>query len=487
MRNIYVGRIQTIGSVCLCLLALLVIPSHADELGNICVVFVVDTSGSMNDIFSEVTNALVGFVESTRDGDMTAIIVFDSIAHLYSINKSDAYLRSFSEEMLTNRRFLSPRSPGTGQTQIVRGLGKAYQLIEELERDYSYPSYAIILLTDGDHYPEPDPQQWRQLLSKLKQKSWSRFAVSLKRDSDSAVRRIADEFAGEAFYYDSSKHEDLKRILDSIRKRILIELEVSNTMLDLGEIDGGKIYTADPLEIKSPSEHSIGLSPDIKQLPFGTDVSSLSFGPEKINVPNQNVAITIETTKAIPAGDYAGVLKFMADRTVVVRDADGRIVDGISFRFHIDSWWGKYGWIVGCLAAVFFLGLVLSILLRPKSPVVGGYLKVLRTPDKSMLPEGKTFYLAPKKKTVVQVGRDQKCDVRLDFGWVDEIQFQLIAEGGKNVKLNRLNGTILVGETEVYREKQLVRDNRIVLRHESEGAKEEIELQYRDSALPRRK
>ena len=439
--------------------------------GNLKIVFIIDTSDSMNkgERFIRVKKAVNEFVNSLIEGDYFVVITFDTKGYLkYSGIVGDekvrkAILRVFDSNYPDNE-------PVKGRaSKIILGVEKAYREIKETP---PYQSTAIVLFTDGDHYPKPSSEEWQSLCQKVI--DWKNdpkfkdsrkvFAVDVGDPKNSKI--MADDLKVESGdYFPYSEDTDFAKILEKIRSRLPYHFDIKffPSKMNIGKFHEPGEITANPIFILNNGDFIKKggyVVPEISVYKDGKKIENPGITtniPQKIDKEFFTENFSLKFDKKVPPGKYEIKIAFKPEGPLNAKlsllDEEGKKIENTSVTFETTSWLYNNKSLV-VFGLIFLLTLValyfvLSSMVKGM-PEVRGELqchpegldispceKKLRIPTKIMI--------FTHGKNTVSVGRGRGADIR--FGEIDFLEsehFEITAESTYSYKVKPLEGRILV-------------------------------------------
>lgn len=169
-------------------------------------VFLVDISKSMDDIFSEVRRSLIDYVQKALVGDRIEIISFGEKTNLAVARSIQS---TYDKEEIV--KALERMHPSDYSTYIVaaveHGLKELVKLKNEGSKNISY----LILITDGKNNPPKyvsNPMTFEKLLKSYSAfkpgKDWFMYYITLRDFEDSETRRFVQQVGGGIFNIEST-------------------------------------------------------------------------------------------------------------------------------------------------------------------------------------------------------------------------------------------------------------------------------------------
>lgn len=187
------------------------------------IVFLIDCSTSVEDVFPRLKAAMKEYVSEAKEGDKVIIISFGDTAELF-FRKKMRHLTDISRLQAAIDELRCPYSYTYITKAIDLGIEELYKLYGEEE---STNLRLLILLTDGKNNPPPTPHEvltFEEILDAHPEfkpgKDWFMYYVALKREADTEVRHFVDKAKGLVI----SNPQDL----------FFGEIEVEPASLDLG-------------------------------------------------------------------------------------------------------------------------------------------------------------------------------------------------------------------------------------------------------------
>jgi hypothetical protein len=203
------------------------------------IVFLVDTSSSMLDIFDDVRQAILDYVLDVRPGDNVVVITFGEAATLRIRQKisSDADIKFIERE-------LAGLVPEDYHTNITGALDKGLKELERLDREYPEHLKTVVLMSDGKNNPPDTTEEhltFEEILKKHKdivkfeKTGLALFYLSLGDDPDPQVLSFMEDIQGLSFDLGKDISEPTKRREQPLT---LAQVFVEPISIDLGVVSG---------------------------------------------------------------------------------------------------------------------------------------------------------------------------------------------------------------------------------------------------------
>lgn len=446
-------------------------PGKESIKGNLKIVFIIDTSDSMNkgERFIRVKKALNAFVNSLIEGDYFIVVTFDTKAYLkYSGLSGDekvrkAILRVFDDNYPDNE-------PVTGKaSQIMLGVEKAFNEIVETP---SYQSTAIVLFTDGDHNPIPSAEDWKKLCGGIIQ--WKKepgfegsrkvFAVDVGDPKNSKI--MADDLEVELEdYFPYSEDTDFAKILEKIRSRIPYHFAVKffPSKMNMGKFHEPGEITGNPIFILNNADFIKKGGYIIPEITYYKNDQKLENSGISTNIPDKidkeffTENLVFKFSKKLTPGKYSMKITFKPEGPLNARldleNEEGKTIESTRIDFETTSWiYNNRPFVI--LGIVFILTLIalfiiLGTMVR-NMPEVRGELQC-HPQGIDIAPSGKNLKRPTKVmmfthgKSAVTVGKGRNADIQFEnIDFLDNEHFEIAAETNYSYKVKPLGGRISV-------------------------------------------
>jgi len=478
-KNIDIPKVLSTGTCILLFLTLVlylfasITPTFAQEKsgkesikGNLKIVFVIDTSDSMNkgERFIRVRKALGKFVDSLIEGDYLIITTFDTRSYLkYSGIVGEEKVRRAMMRVFDDNY---PNQRVEGQaSQVILGIERAFNEILETPQ---YQSTAIVLFTDGDHNPIPTPEDWNRLCGGIIK--WRKepgfedsrkvFAVDVGDPKHS--KKMADDLkVPDDDYFPYSDSTDFGQILEKIRSRLPYRFDIKffPSVSDMGKLDNPGEITGNPFFIlNNPDFIKKGgyVIPKITYFKNGKQLENPGFKtniPDKIDEEFFTDTFRLKFEKGIAPGKYQVKIAFEPagplNAKLSLKNEEGKDIDNVAVNFETTSWLYQnkplviFGiiFLLTLLTLYFIMGMYVK-----KMPVVRGELHCIPegvdiTPAEKKLLQPMKFFIYNHGKAAVSVGRGRDADVRFEnIDFLENEHFEIAADTPYRYKVKPLEG-----------------------------------------------
>jgi Mg-chelatase subunit ChlD len=357
-----------------------------ERVGSVDVFLVLDESGSMKPIFSKVTafiaDALVR--DYLEPGDYLCVIGFSSEARI----RVSQRLSSKEEKENLGELVRSLNVVPQGYTDLGRSLEETRKQLSRL----SDPSHqqVVLVLTDGvNHPPRESPyfapvkrdtgkglpptsdfnERFLAQVKSLSRQGYRTHVVGIGTVTD--ARKLGEALGAEHTVLKEFDSEELARALSRFWDDTIDLAGVNGP--DAACLPGGEMALDVRLRSTSEQDREIHLGAisvrDLKRLAAGTISESLSASAAVAGEPrwalaargDGNFPIRVALPADFPAGDFEATLRFEQRSAVKFYPPEA------SFRFHVPSFWERYGAALGGVAFAVALGAagILSYRRRP--------------------------------------------------------------------------------------------------------------------------
>ncbi|GAB4334633.1 MAG: hypothetical protein Kow0099_06780 [Candidatus Abyssubacteria bacterium] len=228
------------------------------------IIFLVDTSSSMREIFDDVKRAISEYVRQARNGDNVVLISFGEKVEL-RIRRSI----SSEEDIKWIERELAQLEPTQYYTYMTGALAKGLEELRLLERKHPDHVRTVVLLSDGKNNPPEgmtDPITFEQVL----------------KDFSGIIRS-----EGSAFFYLSLGESFDPQVLSFMQR-------VEGTSFDLGKSISGLVSKTEPLGFAQIFVEPVSIDLGTISGPKHTATVSLAFFPARGNASGQVITTSIE-------------------------------------------------------------------------------------------------------------------------------------------------------------------------------------------------
>ena len=202
------------------------------------IVFLVDVSSSMTEIFDDVRRAIYDYISQVRPGDNVVLISFGKSATLRIRQKI-----SSNEDAELIKRELGNLDPSEYYTNITDALDKGLKELEQLRSEYPDHVKTLVLMSDGKNNP-PDtagkPLTFEEILEKyhdiltVEEGELALFYLSLGKDPDPQVLSFVENSNGLSF----DLGENISGDGDRGQFLAMSQVFVEPVSIDLGVVSG---------------------------------------------------------------------------------------------------------------------------------------------------------------------------------------------------------------------------------------------------------
>jgi len=208
------------------------------KLPNQDIVFLLDTSSSMRNIFGDVKKAILEYAQKAQPGDTIVLISFGEKINLRFRQKI-----SSAQDIRLIERELASLESDQFYTYITGALDKGMEELSQLEKKDTKHQRTMILLSDGKNNPPPvvaEPIQFEDLLKRypglLQGSNAAFFYLSLGDHPDPDVVEWMELAKGTSF----NLGKELAEMTEENRQLGFAQVFVEPVSLDLGRVAGPK-------------------------------------------------------------------------------------------------------------------------------------------------------------------------------------------------------------------------------------------------------
>ncbi len=205
------------------------------------IVFLLDTSSSMRNIFEDVKRAISEYVGRARNGDNIVLISFGETVELRIRRRI-----SSQADITWMENELAKLEPTEYYTYMTGALEKGLEELRLLEQKYPDHLRTVVLLSDGKNNPPEglaQPVTFEEVLKDfsgiIRSEGWAFFYLSLGEDFDPQVLSFMERVEGTSF--------DLGKGISSLVSKAeplgFAQVFVEPVSIDLGSISGPKSTT----------------------------------------------------------------------------------------------------------------------------------------------------------------------------------------------------------------------------------------------------